>query len=113
MREITVIETGSWEADYGYVAQEAIIEHPEHGRLYVTQRYGEAGLAGGCVRWTHGVACSVLPGDTLQSLRAADYNDNVSVYQAMASGYDERRPVSDIGGRAIAALARAAGLADG
>ena len=65
----TLIETTRVEADYGMLCTIAIVEHPKHGRLFIREGYGgEDSLAGGAIRWKHGIAIRIQPGDTLLTI---------------------------------------------
>lgn len=104
--KITLIERDCTEADYGMMADMAIVEHPKHGRLFIREGYGgEDSLAGGAIRWRHGIAIRIQPGDTLESLRA-----NPDGYLNMVQGFDPDRPVLAWDGHSVEAVARAVGL---
>jgi hypothetical protein len=109
--EINVIEQEQVERDYGMQGTEAIVEHPDHGLIYIADGFGGVDtMRGGAVRWEHGMAVKLQPGDTLESLLETEWNESTSLFRAMLEGYDEARPVLEISGRQIAAIAKAAGL---
>jgi len=109
-QEITVIESETREGQYDMTWTAAIIEHPQHGRLYLAEGFGGMdSIEGGMYRWQHGLACRVLPSDTLESLED-DCNDYSTIREAMTSGHDDSRPVLEWSGSMIAAVAQAAGL---
>lgn len=109
--EIQIVDVEHGRGSYDMQLKRAIIDHPEHGRLYLTQAFGGMDtLAGGAIRWRHGIACRLRPGDTLNSLRGEAWNDIVSRMEAMEHGYDDERPVLDWSGSAIESVARKAGL---
>jgi hypothetical protein len=102
----TLIETTRVESDYGMLCRLAIVEHPKHGRLFIREGYGgEDSLAGGAIRWKHGLAIKLLPGDTLESLRATPDG-----YLDLVQGFDPDRPVLAWDGHSLEAVARAVGL---
>jgi hypothetical protein len=104
--KITLIERDCTEADYGMMADMAIVEHPKHGRLFIREGYGgEDSLAGGSVRWRHGIACRIQPGDTLESLRSDPQG-----YLDLVQGHDPARPVLTLDGRELERIAEATGL---
>jgi hypothetical protein len=109
--EINVIEQEQVERDYGMQGVEAIVEHPEHGLIYIADGFGGMDtMRGGAVRWEHGMAVKLQPGDTLENLRETEWNDSTTLFRAMLEGYDESRPVLQLTGRQVSAIAKAAGL---
>lgn len=111
MSDIRLIESEDVARDYGFAGVDAVIEHPEHGRLLVMDGYGgERELRGGAVRWEHGAVIKLHPTDTLGSLRKGAWSEATSLWAAMRNGYDDSRPVLQWPGSAIAGLAKAAGL---
>lgn len=110
--KITVIETERVAGEYDMPKTVAVIEHPKHGRLYMAQGFGGMDtLAGGAVRWRHGLVAKLQPADTLDSLRSEPWNEHNSAYQAMLAGYDDSRPILDWDGQVVASVAETAGLA--
>jgi hypothetical protein len=107
---IKLIDSREIDRDYGFAGTEAIVEQPEYGRLLIADGYGEKGLCGGMVRWEHGIAIQLQPGDDFASLDAGGWNDAMCLRQAVLAGYDDTRPVViGISGAALARIARAAG----
>lgn len=97
--------------EYGFDGTQAIIDHPEHGRLLIVDGYGgQDSLSGGSVRWRHGMAIKLQASDTLDSLREAPWNDFVNLIDGVLAGYDDSRPVLDWYGSVIESLAKQAGL---
>lgn len=93
------------------VCASAIIDHPQHGRLYITERFGGVdSLSGGAYRWRHGIVCRVQLTDTLESLRNGEHNEWTSTLDAMIHGHDTDRPLLPWGGSAIENLAKSAGV---
>lgn len=87
-----LIELNDREGAYGMYRTEIIIAHPKHGLLYLSQGYGgEQELAGGAYRWRHGIVAELLPGDTLESLAVADWNEYMSCLGAVQLGIDPER----------------------
>lgn len=110
---LQVIESEQYEAEYEMKATRAIIEHPKHGRILLAQGFGGLDdICGGAIRWRHGIAVQLQPGDTLHSLRSCEWNDTTSLYLAVVQGYDASRPILEWSGKKITSQARIAGLAD-
>lgn len=108
---IKIIEERSVEMDYGFRGTWAVIDHPKHGRLLLCQGYGgETSLQGGGVRWRHGLILKLQPGDTIGSLEALPWNDEMATLVAARHGYDPDRPLMEWNGHVVAAIAKAAGL---
>lgn len=107
----TLIETRDVRGAYDMICRQAIIEHPTHGRLLLTEGYGgEDSLEGGAYRWRHGVLAKLQPGDTLAALEAAEWNPVLSHLGAVLEDCDPDRPVLAWDGHSLEAVARAAGL---
>lgn len=107
-----LVEIESVGREYGFNGTQAIIDHPEHGRLFITDGFGGIDtLHRGSVRWTHGMAIKLQPADTLDSLRAQPWNDYMDLFDAILHGLDDRRPVMQWYGVVIKNLAAQAGLA--
>jgi hypothetical protein len=108
-----VIELESVERDYGMAGTIAIVESPEHGRLLIEDGFGGIdSLQGGSVRWKHGMAVKLQPGDTLESLRQIDpsFQYETSYYEAMKNCLDPSRPILPWEGYVIENVAKACGL---
>ena len=106
-----LIEMENVGREYGFDGTQAIVDHPEHGRLLLTDGFGGMGdLRGGAVRWEHGLVVKLLPGDTLDGLRDAPWNEFCDTFDAVIKGYDDSRPVLNWHGPVVAALAAQAGL---
>jgi len=105
-----IIEQRTRRAGYDMPQTMAILEHPAHGRIYITQGFGGMyALEGGKYRWRHGGAARVLPTDTLYSLDG--YVDiGVSVADDAIAGFDSARPALGWDGNVLDRVARAAGL---
>lgn len=111
MSKVTIIERRNVERDYGFSGTEAIIDHPANGRMLLCDGFGGIDtLAGGVVRWTHGIAIKLQDSDTFETLDGAPWTNGVTLMQAVQKGYDDTRPVLDWDGLAIARAAAAAGL---
>lgn len=96
---------------YNQTQTVAVVEHPKHGRLLLMTGYGgEEDPAGGAHRWRHGMVVSLQPGDTLTSLRGEKWNDGTSLFDAVAMGMDDTRPIKDWSGHAMESFAKKAGL---
>lgn len=109
--KIIVVESRSFPGRYELRAREAIIDHPDHGRLLVRQGYcGESQLRGGAYRWDGGALYGLRPDDTFAGLVAGPWNDNINLYHAVVNGHDDSRPLLDWEGVMVAALARSVGL---
>lgn len=97
--------------EYGFNGTQAIIDHPEHGRLMITDGFGGIdSLDGGAVRWRHGMVMQLHPGDTFDSLRDAPWNDYMDLFDAVIKGCDDSRPVLNWYGKTIGHLAAQVGL---
>jgi hypothetical protein len=108
--ESTIIEQQTLEADYGFAATEAVVDHEKHGRIYICEGYGgEDSLAGGCVRWKHGTVIKLGNEDTLENLKSREWNEGTSYYSAMKSGYYGE--ILNWTGHAVEGLAKQIGLA--
>ena len=105
--EITLIEQRKVECEYQFTGTDAIIDHPKYGRLFICDGFGGMDeLRGGAIRWEHGMAIKLLPGDTLDVLHA----NNASILFYARIGDDNSRPVLPWTGMMVAAVARTAGL---
>lgn len=111
MSDITLIERRDVERDYGMRGCVAIVQHSKHGRVLLSDGFGGQGtLAGGAVRWRHGVAVKLKDSDTLDGLEKSDWNDAMSLMSAVVQGADPDRPLLDWMGHHIERAAEAAGL---
>ena len=82
---------------YDFWVDEMILDHPDLGRIYISQGYGgQDDLRGGCYRWEHGCVIQLMPDDTLESLRA-DYNGDCTILDRAIAGHDSDRPRLDFG----------------
>lgn len=71
-----LIESETFVGQYNMRGTRAIVDHPTHGRLYITQGYGGEGqLRGGAMRWNHGIVIKVSPGTSLAQAAAMDPRD--------------------------------------
>ena len=110
MSKATVIEKRDVERDYGLSGIDAIVDHPEHGRLLVCDGYGGMDdIKGGAVRFEHGLVVKLHNDDTFAALDG-DWNEATSIMSAVTHGYDESRPVLEWPGFMVAKLAKACGL---
>lgn len=106
-----IVEQRDVERDYGFRGVEAIIDHPAHGRVLIVDGFGGMDtLAGGCVRWRHGLAVKLQPGDTFDRLDESMHNEWTTELRAALTGYSETRPFMDWDGRAVAQVAKSIGL---
>lgn len=67
-----------------------IIQHPMHGRMYITEGYSRSL---GYYTWLDGLAAYVKPTDTLKSLRETEWNDYTNHIDAVLHARDEDRPL--------------------
>ena len=108
---VTLIEKQTVLLEYGFKGTLAIVDHPVLGRLLLTDGYGgENTPRGGAVRWEHGRVAQLQPGDTLESLRADNWNRITRLLNAVINGYDDTRPLKNWNGLAIEQIAQQAGL---
>jgi len=111
MSKAQLIEKESVGREYGFDGMHAIIDHPIHGRLWIMDGFGGVDtLKGGAVRWAHGMAVKLQPGDTLQSLKETPWNDYCALGDAVINAYDDTRPVLNWHGKVIQNLAAQTGL---
>ncbi|MFZ5832423.1 MAG: hypothetical protein ACOY3P_20240 [Planctomycetota bacterium] len=89
----TLIEQQTVRGQYELWCTRAIIDHPQYGLFLLLQTYGgEESPRGGAYRW--GMAIRLQSGDTLESLtQPGSWNDEATILQAAAAGYDDSRPV--------------------
>ncbi|MFA5633414.1 MAG: hypothetical protein WC997_18140 [Porticoccaceae bacterium] len=110
-QKIAIVARRDIERDYGFRGTEAIIDHPKHGRLLLCDGFGgKDTLAGGTVRWTHGMAVKLEDDDTFDALDSTEWSVGTTLMQAVKGGYDDARPILDWDGLTIARVAAAAGL---
>ncbi len=108
-----LIEKQTIERDYGFDGTIAIIDHPDHGRVLIEDGYGSDGLNGACVRWAHGLAIQLQPGDTLQKLMHEDnpQYDHQTYHQIASAGRDDTRSIFfDLPGHTLTRWADTLGL---
>jgi len=104
-----LIERNTMYGVYGILCDEIIIDRPKQGRLHLSESFGGMDdLCGGSYRWRHGTVVSLLPGDTLESLRAGKWNEFCTLYDAVTDGYDPDRPILNWPGYMIARVAELA-----
>jgi hypothetical protein len=109
--KIRIVEKENVKMDYGMTGINAVIDHPEHGRLFISDGFGGVGtMQGGCVRWTHGMAIKLKSDDTLEKIKSLPWNDFIGNFEAMLEGYDNERPVMEWSGHIIESVAKSAGL---
>lgn len=103
----TISETRTVARDYGMAGTLAIIDHPTHGRLLIEDGFGGMdSLEGGCVRWKHGAAYQLQPGDTFEALDEDLGIDCMTRLSAIVAQLDDARPWLAWNGHAVASLAR-------
>jgi len=107
-----LIEKETVTRDYDFLGCNAIIEYQGKRHLICDGYAGQESPCGGAVRWRHGVACAILPDDTIASLRQTSYNHDMSVFEALLMGcaVDGRHLLDDWDGHAVAAIAKQVGL---
>jgi len=110
-----LIETQDIERDYGFKGTRAIVDTLKHGRLLIEDGYGGVdSMGGGCVRWKHGSAYQLQPGDTFESLQTdsewEDCGQTMTKLGAILWQVDDSRPYLHWDGHAIASLAGSLGL---
>lgn len=94
--------TGQYDIDF----DQMIVDHPEHGRLFLSEGFGGLdSLEGGAYRWKHGLAIALKKDDTFDSLECGEWNEIFALYEAVMQGYDDSRPILPWSGYAIKALA--------
>ena len=107
---IKVIAQDTVKAQYDMWCKWAIIDHPKHGRLYITQGFGGMdSLQGGMYRWSNGIAVQLMPDDTITSLSAM-HNETINILEAACRGYRDERQLVDWTGDMVAQVAKSCGL---
>ena len=111
MDNVNLIQKKKVMRDYGFSGVEAIVHSSKYGRFLICDGYGgENTLAGGAVRFKHGMVIRLKANDTLESLEKDLWNDSTTLYQAMFNGLDDSRPILYWYGSVIEKLAKATGL---
>lgn len=110
--KVKVIEREEVTREFGLRGTNAIIEHPELGRLLICDAYGgEKTMAGGAVRWRHGAAYQLKDTDTIESLEHTHWYNGAMLMDAVIWQLDNDRPyLTDLGAYGVEAIARSAGL---
>ena len=85
-----------------------IMDHHIHGRLYGEMRRQSEGDV---FRWDLGFLIKIGKDETIESieaLKATEWNEHTNQYDAMIHGYDDDHPVLPFPGRMIEAMVMAA-----
>lgn len=90
--QITVIEIEHTRGAYDIPFYRIVIDHPTHGRLLLKEGYGGDSIHGETYRWEHGDVFALRPDDTLESLRASEWNETLDGLGAVEYHADETRP---------------------
>lgn len=107
MTKIKLIEQETVERAYGILGTNAILEHNKYGRMLAMDAFGGIDtLAGGTVRWMHGMAIKLRNNDTLESIN----NMHPDLRTSMLLAYDKQRPVLTLRGQELEAIAKRVGL---
>ena len=108
---VAIIEQIEVVRDYEFRGVEAIISHPKYGFLLVADGFGyHSEFSGGAVRWEHGIAAQIKPGDSLDNMDLEKWNDGLTLKQAVLLGLDDGRPILEVSGSMLAAMVASAGL---
>jgi hypothetical protein len=105
-KKMKLIEKSNEYGVYGLVYAQAIIQHPQHGRTLIKQGFGGGDIEGSCYRWKHGCGWKIKESDTLESMSNADFNDVMSLADALASNTDATRPMIFDNGKEIEKIAK-------
>lgn len=107
-----LIEKRDVERCYGFRGTEAIIESEKYGKLLVMDGYGgENTMAGGAVRWRHGLAIKLKKEDTLDTLNDPFGDDGLSPIMRLIGGYGyEGRKILELEGKSLVLLASSVGI---
>lgn len=98
-----LIEIENVERDYGTNGINAIVESNDGRRFLIQDAFGGIDtLQGGAVRWRHGVTIQLQPNDTFESLRSGEWNDDVTLWDAVTHGQDDSRPVLEVSPESLA-----------
>lgn len=104
-----LIERESVDRQFGFSGTNAIVEIDDCHRLLVCDGFGGIdSLEGGTVRWRHGAVYGLQPSDTFESLRAGEWNEHETLWDAVIHGHDGLRPVLDADPEEVA---KSAGIA--
>lgn len=108
-----LVDSITWEGDYGFERTAAIIDHKKHGRILITDGFGGMDqLCGGMVRWSHGMAIKLQPMDaSIDELENKMWNYHMTLLEAILAGQDETRPILlNIHPMALGNIAKSVGL---
>ena len=111
----SLIETQDVERDYGFSGTRAIVDTADHGRILIEDGFGGMdGIEGGCVRWKHGSAYQLQPGDTFDSLEeewgTQCCGAPISGLDAVIQQCDDTRLYLQWSGYIVASIAKSLGL---
>ena len=106
-----LIEKNIFDGAYGFSVIEAIIESEKYGKLLIMQGYGGEGtMAGGAMRWRHGMAIKLEESDTIGSLNEPGGEDGLSRLERTVGGFGGDLDILELNGKSIIALSASAGV---
>lgn len=109
MEKAMLVESRIIEGKYGFDQQQAIVDHPKHGRILITEQWGGGDVEGEQYRFKHGLAAKLHDNDTFETIDAP-WNDCVTTIDAVLHGQDKSRPVFEWYGKALVSIAKSVGL---
>lgn len=89
---ITVVEVDTQPGAYDFQRQRIVIDHPQHGRLLLSEGWGGSEVQGQCYRWCQGSVHRIQAEDTVASLRATSWNECMTGLDAVDLCVDDARP---------------------
>ena len=111
-----LVEKRTYKGVYDFDQTEAIVDHPKLGRILIRQGYGGVDqIIGGAIRWIHGDAYKLHPGDTLEKLDGPsnykrEWGDPITIYEQIMDQDDNSRPFCSLWGRPLELVAELVGL---
>lgn len=86
--KIKIVESRTLRGAYNIPYDEMIVDHPKHGRLYLSEGFGGGTCEGQTYRWRHGFAAKIKSDDTFADLdRYQSDEDPMPIRIALAGGY--------------------------
>ncbi len=97
-----LIEQQNVTRDYDFNGVKAIVDTPT-GRVYIEDGFGgQDSIAGGCVRWRHGLIIDVPAGTTLDDLNTVEDGFMATLYERVKNTHVDGYKIHDHSPEAIA-----------